>query len=130
MYVSIFLIILCNHSSPLISYIYVLSMFILHLRESELYRYILDGTSALAWELPLLWYLGHLPSTLKQAMPCSLLFLSRRMRITIAQLLCSAWFSLSFEQFVLNIMQQVVHTLRESSCSVCKSSVGLDHQDE
>ena len=26
----------------------------LHSRESELYRYILDGTSALAWELPFL----------------------------------------------------------------------------
>ena len=29
-----------------------LFIFILHSRESELYRYILDGTSALAWELP------------------------------------------------------------------------------
>ena len=32
-------------------YLY-LFIFILHSRESELYRYILDGTSALAWELP------------------------------------------------------------------------------
>ena len=31
----------------------------LHSRESELYRYILDGTSALAWELPFLRCLGH-----------------------------------------------------------------------
>ena len=30
----------------------ILFIFILHSRESELYRYILDGTSALAWELP------------------------------------------------------------------------------
>ena len=33
-------------------YCFVLFIFILHSRESELYRYILDGTSALAWELP------------------------------------------------------------------------------
>ena len=32
-------------------------------RESELYRYILDGTSALAWELPFPRCLGHLSST-------------------------------------------------------------------
>ena len=40
-----------------------LFIFILHSRESELYRYILDGTSALAWELPFLRCLGHLSST-------------------------------------------------------------------
>ena len=28
------------------------AIFILHSRESELYRYTLDGKSALAWELP------------------------------------------------------------------------------
>ena len=43
-------------------YLY-LFIFILHSRESELYRYILDGTSALAWELPFLRCVGHLSST-------------------------------------------------------------------
>ena len=42
---------------------YVLFIFILHSRESELYRYFLDGTSALAWELPLPRCLDHLSST-------------------------------------------------------------------
>ena len=41
----------------------VLFIFILHSRESELHRYILDGKSALAWELPFPRYLGHLSST-------------------------------------------------------------------
>ena len=41
----------------------VLFIFILHSRESELYRYILDGKSALAWELPFPRCLGHLSST-------------------------------------------------------------------
>ena len=36
------------------------AIFIIHSRESELYRYTLDGKSALAWELP---FLGHLSST-------------------------------------------------------------------
>ena len=40
-----------------------LFIFILHSRESELYRYILDGTSALAWELPFSRFMGHLSST-------------------------------------------------------------------
>ena len=40
-----------------------LSMVIFHLRKSKLYRYILDGTSALAWELPFSTCLGHLSST-------------------------------------------------------------------
>ena len=39
------------------------AIFILRLRESELYRYILDGTSALAWELPFVICLGHLSFT-------------------------------------------------------------------
>ena len=38
------------------------AIFILHSRESELYRYILDGTSAVAWELPFSRCLGHLSS--------------------------------------------------------------------
>ena len=42
---------------------YVLFIFILHSRDSKLYRYILDATSALAWELPFPRYLGHLSST-------------------------------------------------------------------
>ena len=42
---------------------YVLFIFILHSRESELYRYILDGKPALTWELPFLRRLGHLSST-------------------------------------------------------------------
>ena len=33
-------------------YIVLFAIFILHSRESELYRYTLDGKSALAWELP------------------------------------------------------------------------------
>ena len=39
--------------------IFLFSIFILHARESELYRSILDGTSALAWELPFLSCLPH-----------------------------------------------------------------------
>ena len=38
----------------------LIAIFILHSRESELYRYVLDGKSALAWELP---FPGHLSST-------------------------------------------------------------------
>ena len=43
--------------------VFVLSMFILHSRESEFHRYILDGTSALAWKLPFPRCLGYLSST-------------------------------------------------------------------
>ena len=39
------------------------AIFILHSRESELYRYTLDGKSALAWELPFSRFMGHLSST-------------------------------------------------------------------
>ena len=39
------------------------AIFILHSRESELYRYTLDGKSALAWELPFWRFMGHLSST-------------------------------------------------------------------
>ena len=39
------------------------AIFILHSRESELYRYTLDGKSALAWELPFSRIMGHLSST-------------------------------------------------------------------
>ena len=41
----------------------VLSLFILHSRESNLYCYILDGTSALAWELSFTRCLGRLSSS-------------------------------------------------------------------
>ena len=37
---------------------------------------------------------------------------------------------LSYELFVLSIMQEDVHTLRERSCSVCKSSFRLVYHDE
>ena len=49
--------------SPIVFFVFVLFIFILHSRESELYRYILDGKSALAWELPFPRCLGHLSST-------------------------------------------------------------------
>ena len=39
------------------------AIFILHSRESELYRYTLDGKSALAWELPFSRFMGYLSST-------------------------------------------------------------------
>ena len=39
------------------------AIFILHSRESELYRYTLDDKSALAWELPFSRFMGHLSST-------------------------------------------------------------------
>ena len=39
------------------------AIFILYSRESELYRYTLDGKSALAWELPFSRFMGHLSST-------------------------------------------------------------------
>ena len=43
--------------------LFYLPYFILHSRESELYRYTLDGKSALAWELPFSRFMGHLSST-------------------------------------------------------------------
>ena len=39
------------------------AILILHSRESELYRYTLDGKSTLAWELPFSRFMGHLSST-------------------------------------------------------------------
>ena len=39
------------------------AIFIIHSRESELYRYTLDGKSALAWELLFSRFMGHLFST-------------------------------------------------------------------
>ena len=42
--------------------IFYFAIFILHSRENELYRYILDGTSALALELLFQNCLGHLSS--------------------------------------------------------------------
>ena len=44
-------------------YFFLFAIFILHSRESELYRYTLDGKSALAWELPFSRFMGHLSST-------------------------------------------------------------------
>ena len=57
----------CDVALPL-SYSYLFcfvlfAIFILHSRESELYRYTLDGKSALAWELPFSRFMGHLSST-------------------------------------------------------------------
>ena len=55
--------VLC-HMAFFICFIFVLfAIFILHSRESELYRYTLDGKSALAWELPFSRFMGHLSST-------------------------------------------------------------------
>ena len=53
------------HFKKFITFFFVLYLliFILHSRECEMYRYILDGTSALAWELPFFRCLGHLSST-------------------------------------------------------------------
>ena len=55
------------YNFPVCLYLFIfflyLFIFILHSRESELYRYTLDGTSALAWELPFLRFLDHLSST-------------------------------------------------------------------
>ena len=42
---------------------FLFAIFILHSRKRELYRYIVDGTSALAWELPFPRCLSHLSST-------------------------------------------------------------------
>ena len=39
-------------------FLFLFTIFILHSRESELYRYILDGMSALAWELLFPRFLG------------------------------------------------------------------------
>ena len=39
---------------------FLFAIFILHSRESELYHYILDGTTAIAWEFPFSKCLGHL----------------------------------------------------------------------
>ena len=46
-----------------IVFLFLFAIFILHSRESELYRYTLDGKSALAWELPFSRFMGHLSST-------------------------------------------------------------------
>ena len=55
---------LINSSFYLSFVIFVIfAIFILHSRESELYRYTLDGKSALAWELPFSRFIGHLSST-------------------------------------------------------------------
>ena len=44
-------------------FLLLFAIFVLHLRGSELYRYTLDGKSALAWELPFSRFMGHLSST-------------------------------------------------------------------
>ena len=51
------------HAMFLFLFFVLFAIFILHSRESELYRYILDGKSALAWELPFSRSMGHLSST-------------------------------------------------------------------
>ena len=54
-----------NFFYPLVFVLFfvLFAIFILHSRESELYRYTLDGKSALAWELPFSRFMGHLSST-------------------------------------------------------------------
>ena len=42
---------------------FLLAIFIFHSRKSKLYRYVLDGMSALAWELLFPKYLDHLSSS-------------------------------------------------------------------
>ena len=49
--------------SGFVLFFVLFAIFILHSRESELYRYTLDGKSALAWELPFSRFMGHLSST-------------------------------------------------------------------
>ena len=49
--------------SKIFCFFVLFAVFILHSRESELYRYTLDGKSALAWELPFSRFMGHLSST-------------------------------------------------------------------
>ena len=44
----------------IILFFVLFAIFILHSRESELYRYTLDGKSALAWELPFSRFMGQL----------------------------------------------------------------------
>ena len=46
-----------------VCFIVLFAMFILHSRESELYRYTLDGKTALVWELPFSRFMGYLSST-------------------------------------------------------------------
>ena len=58
----------CMHSQDWMGqffqqFLFLFTIFILHSRESELYRYVLDGISALAWELLLPRCLGYLSST-------------------------------------------------------------------
>ena len=50
-------------SAAFVLFFVLFAIFILHSRESELYRYILDGKSALAWELPFSRFMSHLSST-------------------------------------------------------------------
>ena len=57
-----------SKTSPEVAFVFVLffvlfAIFILHSRESDLYRYTLDGKSVLAWELPFSRFMGHLSST-------------------------------------------------------------------
>ena len=51
-------IVICNLGA-----LFAIFTCILHSRESEMYCYVLDGMSALAWELPFPKCLGHLSST-------------------------------------------------------------------
>ena len=54
----------CKGKDHFSIFVFVLfAIFILHSRESELYRYTLDDKSALAWELPFSRFLGHLSFT-------------------------------------------------------------------
>ena len=55
----------CPHRQDMSTHFFLVlfAIFILHSRESELYRYTLDGKSALAWELPFSRFMDHLSST-------------------------------------------------------------------
>ena len=52
-----------TNAKLIVLFFVLFAIFILHSRESELYRYTLDGKSALAWELPFSRFMGHLSFT-------------------------------------------------------------------
>ena len=55
--------VLRNQYCFIVCFFVLFAIFILHLRESELYHHTLDGKSALACELPFSRFMGHLSST-------------------------------------------------------------------
>ena len=82
-----------SHSPSSYIFFLYLFIFILHSRESELYRYILGGTSALAWELPFLRCLGHLCSTKRRRRPVNTLTASKFCWYTLTRFIVKAHFS-------------------------------------